>query len=224
VGDWTGDGKAKVGIYRSSTGQWLLDANNNGAYDAGDLTFNFGGVTGDIPVAGDWSGLGKSCVGLFRGGFFWVLDLNCNGQFDGTGPGQDAAFPFGGLSGDVPVVGAWAGGKTRVGVVRKYVSDGVPTGNPFFWVLDSGDANSGSLVASHQPDYPRCFPFGGLAGDVFVTGDWFNAGVTTAGVFRGGLWVLDPALPGAAPGDHLKTPVTFNFGGATGDLPVTGKW
>ncbi len=30
-----------------------------------------------------------------------------NYQFDGTGPGQDLAFPFGGISGDNPVVGKW---------------------------------------------------------------------------------------------------------------------
>ena len=33
-------------------------------------------------------------------------------MFDNTP--ADAFFPFGGLSGDVPVVGAWTGGKTRV--------------------------------------------------------------------------------------------------------------
>ncbi len=37
TGDWTGDGHAKVGIFRPSTNQWWLDTNNNGVYDAGDL-------------------------------------------------------------------------------------------------------------------------------------------------------------------------------------------
>jgi hypothetical protein len=119
IGDWTGDGHAKVGIYRQTPGEWFLDLNNNGVFDSGDVpialpgssaTYRFGGVTGDLPVVGDWLGTGKSCIGVFRSGFFWVFDLNCNGTFDGTDAGQDAAFPFGGLSGDVPVVGAWTGG------------------------------------------------------------------------------------------------------------------
>jgi subtilase family serine protease len=224
AGDWTGDGHAKVGIYRSSTGQWFLDANNNGVFDAGDYTYGFGGVSGDIPVVGDWLGVGKSCIGVFRQGFFWVLDLNCNGAFDGTDTGQDAAYPFGGVSGDVPVVGAWTGGATRVGVVRKYAPAGVPIGNPFYWVLDAGAANAGTAPASHQPDYARCFGFGGLAGDVFVTGDWYNTGASGAGVFRSGLWVLDVALPGAPPADHSQTPITANYGGAAGDVPITAKW
>ena len=108
VGDWNGDGHAKVGIYRASTGQWFLDANNNGVLDAGDLTYGFGGIAGDVPVVGDWNGVQgvsthKDCIGVFRSGFFWVLDLNCNGAFDDVP--TDAAFPFGGVGGDVPVVG-----------------------------------------------------------------------------------------------------------------------
>jgi hypothetical protein len=219
VGDWTGDGHAKVGIYRSSTGKWYLDSNNNGVLDAGDLTYSFGGVAGDVPFVGDWAGLGKSCVGLFRSGFLWVLDLNCNGSFDGIA--ADASFPFGGISGDVPVVGAWSGGTTRVGVVRKYAPAGVPIGNPFYWVLDGSNANAGSQPANHQPGY--AFAFGGLAGDAFVTGDWVTAGTSSAGVFRGGLWVLDAAIPSAPQASHVNGTI-FGYGGVTGDVPVTGKW
>jgi hypothetical protein len=220
-GDWTGDGHAKVGIYRASTGQWFLDANNNGILDSGDLTYAFGGVVGDKPVVGDWLGVGKSCVGIFRLGFFWVLDLNCNGAFDGTP--LDAAFPFGGVTGDVPVTGAWTGGSTKVGVVRAYSPGGVPQGNPFYWVLDSGLANAGNFPAYHQPDYGRLFAFGGLAGDVFVTGDWYGEGVSVAGVFRNGFWVLDAAAPGAPQAAHVPG-LTFGYGGAPGDVPVVGKW
>jgi hypothetical protein len=218
TGDWTGDGRAKVGIYRSSTGQWFLDANNNGILDAGDFTYGFGGVTGDIPVTGDWQNFGKTCIGLFRQGFFWVLDLNCDGQFEGV---LDAAFPFGGVSGDVPVTGAWNGIGTRVGVVRKYAPGGVPTGNPFYWVLDGGPANAGSSPANHQPGFT--FAFGGLTGDEFVTGDWTNTGVTAAGVYRSGFWVLDAALPSAPQPSHIPG-LTFGYGGVAGDIPITGKW
>jgi hypothetical protein len=224
VGDWTGSGKSKAGIYRSSTGQWFLDANDNGVFDAGDFTYAFGGIAGDFPVVGDWAGLGKSCVGLFRSGFFWVLDLNCNGSFDGTDAGQDAAFPFGGVGGDVPIVGAWTGGTTKVGVVRKYAPGGVPIGNPFYWVFDAGTASAGGSPAAHQPDYGRSFAFGGLSGDVFVTGDWYNTSISAGGVFRNGLWVLDPALPGEPQANHTQTPLTFGYGGVPGDVPITGKW
>jgi hypothetical protein len=224
-GDWVGDGTFRVGIYRQSTGEWFLDVNNNGVYDAGDFHYRFGGVANDIPVVGDWAGLGKSCIGVFRQGFFWVVDLNCNGSFDNTGPGLDAAFPFGGLGGDVPVVGKWSGGKTRVGVVRKYAPMGVPQGNPFFWVLDGADPTSAMDANTHQPDYARCFPFGGLAGDLFVTGDWYGTGISVAGVYRSGLWYLDTALPGDPLSNHTAVGLlTFHYGGASNDFPVVGAW
>jgi hypothetical protein len=223
TGDWTGDGHAKIGIYRSSTGTWYLDANNNGIYDAGDYTYGYGGLSGDMPVVGDWMGLNKSCIGIYRtnGGSFWLLDLNCNGSFENTP--TDAFFPFGGLPGDVPVVGSWAGGPTRVGVVRKYAPAGVPQGNPFFWVPDAGAANAGNTPANHPADITRCFAFGGLNGDVYVTGDWYGIGISQAGVYRNGLWVLDAGQPSQSQASHV-TGFAFGYGGVPSDVPLTAKW
>ena len=226
VGDWTGDGHAKVGIYRGSTGVWYLDANNNGIYDSNDYTYQFGGLAGDMPVVGDWNGVMgistfQSCIGIYRSvGSVWLLDLNCNGVYEGAP--TDAFFPFGGLTGDVPVVGNWTGSHTRVGVVRSYAPQGVPTTPPFFWVLDNGAANAGPLATSHQPA-SYCFAFGGLSGDVFVTGDWYNTGVSAAAVYRQGLWVLDAGLPGAPQTSHMSG-WAFGYGGLTGDVPVPGNW
>ena len=226
TGDWTGDGHAKVGIYRSSTGTWYLDANNNGVFDDGDLTYQYGGLTGDLPFVGNWNSVQgisgpKDCVGIYRPqGSVWLLDLNCNGSYEGTP--NDAFFPFGGIPGDVPVVGNWTGSTTRVGVVRKYAPGGVPQGQPFFWVYDSADANAGSAATTHQPA-PNPFAFGGLAGDVFITGDWNNTGIAKAGVFRGAAgvqpfeWVLD------ANGRHAPD-LVFNLYGVQGDTAITGKW
>jgi hypothetical protein len=61
-------------------------------------------VTGDVPVVGNWNGDGLGTkVGVFRDGYYWVLDYNGDRVFD-TG---DLAFPYGGIAGDVPVVGQW---------------------------------------------------------------------------------------------------------------------
>jgi len=222
AGDWTGDGQSKLGIYRAATGTWFLDANNNGVYDTSDLTYSFGGLAGDMPFVGDWNGLGKSCIGIYRSnGSVWLLDLNCNGAFDNTP--TDAFFPFGGLAGDIPIVGAWTGGKTRVGVIRKFAPGGVPQGNPFFWVLDAGAANAGNDPANHQPDIANSFAFGGLTGDVFVAGDWYGTGVSTGGVYRKGFWVLDAAAPGAPQANHVPGR-QFAFGGLDTDVPLIGRW
>ncbi len=129
MGDWSGDGRAKIGIYRG--GEWILDINGDGKFEEGvDAVFNFGGITGDLPVVADWSGSGKSEIGIYRGGL-WLMDWNGNGEFDGLGSGGDRLAWFGGLLGDVPVVGDWSGnGKPKLGLVRE----------GFRWLLDlNGD-------------------------------------------------------------------------------------
>ena len=152
VGDWNGDGRSKVGIFRQGF-FWILDTNGNGTFDAGDQSFAFGGVAGDVPVVGDWNGSGTSKVGVFRAGYLWVLDTNGNHAVDSG----DQVFPFGGIAGDVPVVGDWNGdGRTKVGVFR----------NGFYWVLDT----NGDQVFDQSTD--QAFAFGGIAGDKPVVGKW----------------------------------------------------
>jgi len=160
VGDWNGDGRTKVGLFRDGY-FWILDYNGNGVYEPYiDKAFPFGGVAGDVPVVGDWTGTGTSKVGVVRYGYFWILDANGNGAFDGTGPGEDYAFAFGGIPGDVPVVGDWNGdGTSKVGVFRY----------GYFWVLD---ANGNRAFDGTGPGQDLAFPFGGIAGDKPVTGKW----------------------------------------------------
>jgi len=43
-GDWVGDGKSRIGIYRPTTGQWFLDTNANGVFDAGDTLTQLRGL------------------------------------------------------------------------------------------------------------------------------------------------------------------------------------
>jgi hypothetical protein len=210
VGDWSGSGTTKIGIYRPSTGQWFLDYNGNGVFDAGDKTYTFGGVSGDLPVVGDWSGSGTSKIGIFRSGYFWILDTNGDGTYDSG----DQAFPYGGVAGDVPVTGDWTGnGIAKVGVVRPFQTGGTPA----FWLLDANNdhaIDTGDLI----------FAFGGITGDVPVVGDWNGTGFAKAGVYREGFyWVVDnngsaPTVPGSS------QVVAFAYGGAAGDIPVVGKW
>jgi hypothetical protein len=121
VGDWTGTGWPKHGVFRR--GLWRLDANGNDRWDGCDVDFcvTFGLPT-DVPVVGDWNGSGSAKIGVFRDGI-WSLDLNGDRRWGGCE--VDACFTFGQPS-DVPVVGDWTGtGRTRIGVFR----DGA-------WLLD----------------------------------------------------------------------------------------
>jgi len=214
TGDWNGSGTTKIGIYRPSTGAWFLDFNGNGTYDGPllDRQFQFGGLAGDVGVAGDWSGTGTTKIGIYRSGL-WLLN------FSGSGSGSDfVVVNYGGLSGDVPVVGDWTGsGTSKVGFVRA----------GFLWVTD----NNGNGVFDPGD---AVFAFGGLPGscgtttcttDVPVVGDWNGTGVTKVGVYRLGFFWVETANP-AVVGNTASPAIlqAFPFGGVAGDVPVTGKW
>lgn len=56
VGDRSGDGRKKIGVYRPSNATWYLDANGNGAWDGCAIDRCAGpyGIKGDVPVVGKW--------------------------------------------------------------------------------------------------------------------------------------------------------------------------
>jgi hypothetical protein len=106
AGDWNGDGKSKVGVFRPSTGMWYLDSNGNGQWDGcgTDSCIRFG-MSGDQPVAGDWNGSSTAKVGVFRPSTgWWYVDLNGNGAWDGCS--VDGCYYFG-TTGDVAIAGSW---------------------------------------------------------------------------------------------------------------------
>jgi hypothetical protein len=100
VGDWNGNGRTKIGVFRN--GQWFLDVTGNGIFGAGDRTTTLG-ISGDTPVVGHWSGLGVSQIGIFRfenGLGLWGLDADNSGTF--TNCADDMCYLYG-VPGDLPV-------------------------------------------------------------------------------------------------------------------------
>ena len=63
IGNWNGNGKLRMGIFRSSIGRWFVDTNGNGVYDPGvDQIFDYGlgpganpGGVADQPIVGFWT-------------------------------------------------------------------------------------------------------------------------------------------------------------------------
>ena len=172
VGDWTGDGITKLGVFRAApggiTGEFILDTNNNHQLDSGDLTFTFGLATDRI-VVGDWTGDGIAKVGVFRdatsfgspGAAVFTLDTNNNHAYD---PGVDSVFIFG-LITDGLVIGDWNGsGTAKVGVYR----DGSAGFNAPGTALFSLDTN-GNL--QYDPGVDAVFLYG-LTTDQFLAGNW----------------------------------------------------
>jgi hypothetical protein len=56
VGDWSGTGQVRIGVFRPSTGEWFLDMNANGKFDGCVVDACLGpfGIPGDLPVVGNW--------------------------------------------------------------------------------------------------------------------------------------------------------------------------
>jgi len=209
VGSWTVPavlGPQNVGFFQPNGGpRWVLDSNGSGQYESSDQSFVFAGQPGVTAVTGDWNGDGRTKVGYYTNGF-WVLDYNGNGIYDGTGPGGDKFYAYGGSGpGFIPVVGDWNGdGRTKIG----FYQNG-------FWVLDvngDGTYNTGdSFIA-----------FGGNgAGETPVLGDWNGDKRTKVGYFYKGKWVLDYDGNGSF-GAADKYYPTFPYN--AGDVPVVGDW
>ena len=200
VGDWTGDGKSKIGVYRPTTGLFALDVNGNLNFDGGvDRTGKFG-AGGDTPIVGDWTGSGVFRVGTFKNGL-WSLDVD-NTLTISAGD----SFGVFGANGDTPLLGDWNGdGKTKVGIYR--ATGGIfgldINGNLTFDGLDKG----GVLGP-------------GGAGVTPVVGDWDGTGITRVGIFYGlGYWALD--INGNVVWD---AGIKWGALGAAGDTAVVGKW
>ena len=201
---------SRVGVLRGTT--FNFDSNGNGIgpapADANDRADNFlppsGNQAGDIGVIGDWNGDGHSKAGWFRPSTGeWWLDFNDSGTFTA---GVSLHYTGFGQTGDVPVVGDWAGlGKACVGVVRA----------GFLWIEDLNcngvfDAPGGTPTTGDAVFAYGSAGAGGLPADTPVVGNWFgqiNAttgkSISQAGGVRpfaaaGGpaLWLLDGGIGG----------------------------
>jgi C1A family cysteine protease len=115
VGDWSGTGTAKIGVYYY--GFWYLDYDGDGVWNpANDKAYTFGwNATGVTPILGDWNGDGRAKIGIYYQGF-WYLDYDGNGVWDGGV--NDKMYNLGWSDPAVkPVIGDWSGGGTaKIGV------------------------------------------------------------------------------------------------------------
>jgi hypothetical protein len=197
-----------LAVFRAGSGEWLLDLNANNLWDGRTLDGRYAfGTSDDLPVTGDWNNDGITDIGVFRPSTGeWLLDLNANHRWDGKK--VDGRYAFG-ASDDLPVTGDWNNdGITDIGVFRPSTGE---------WLLD--------LNANHRWDGKKAdgrYQFG-RSGDLPVTGDWNNDGVTEIGVFRPSTdqWLLDLNANDRWDGGQLDGLYRF---GTNGDLPITGNW
>jgi hypothetical protein len=197
TGDWNGSGTDQPGVFRPSTGQFILFLPRK------VITVNFG-QAGDLAIAGDWDGNGVDTPGVFNpASGQWQLTNGINGlNAANSFPTANFTFTFG-QNGDTPIVGDWDGnGIDGVGLFR--------TGNSTF-LLSNGFQGTIDI---------KPFIFGSL-GSKPLAGDWNGDGIATIGVFNPNIGVMslnNTNTAGNGVGD-----IVFNFG-QNGDIPLAGDW
>jgi hypothetical protein len=178
VGDWTGNGVSKLGVFRN--GFWFLDTTSNHVYNPnttlgsgtpGNPAIQFG-APGDLPVVNNWNGTSRiDQIGVFRCNpatptvsCFWVVDNVGDGiyrPFVSTSNPGDPIYTYG-QPGDVPVVGDWndGGQRKRIGVFRQGT-----------WILDTLGLAASATNATVFNAADQVISYG-QAGDIPIVGKW----------------------------------------------------
>ncbi len=193
-GDFDGDGRTDLVVYRPGTASFWLDQSTDG-----DLVVPLG-QPGDHPTSGDFDGDGRADLVAVRDGVgaaagSWLIRM--------SGDGTQRSVSFG-LAGDVALPGDYDGdGRDDVAVFRPppdpAASGGTdPTTNAQWFFERSSD---GELAV---------IPFG-IAGDLPAPGDYDGDGITDVAVQRADTRWIRLSSDGST--------VARQFG-STGDVPA----
>ncbi|MGB7347302.1 MAG: SdrD B-like domain-containing protein [Pirellulaceae bacterium] len=174
TGDFDGDGSDEAAIYAG--GQWFVDLNGNGVWDAGDLWIRMGTAL-DRPVVGDWDGDGKDDIAIF--GRQWQRDPQRIKRDPGL-PDPDNK-------------------RRRTVDSRALAARGEDRGEDSERLLRRG--NEGDLRADAVD---HVFKYGEQV-DTPIAGDWNGDGIDQIAVFRSGVWLLDSDGDGRWTSKDTKT-------------------
>jgi protocatechuate 3,4-dioxygenase beta subunit len=232
TGDFNGDGYDEVALFLK--GEWFIDVNTNGFWDADDLWARLGDKD-DYPVTGDWDGDGKDDIGIY--GRQWAGDPKAIVKEPGLPdyendvaskpknvPPRRKDAPVG-----VRLLQNSMKGQVRADLIDHVFEFGRPSDFPVVgdWNGD-GIASIGLFREGHWTldvdgdgkwtDDDRTVRFGHRR-DAAVVGDWDGDGLDDLGVYRDGVFILDTNGNQQLDGGDLRI-----SRGSPDDTPVVGDW
>jgi hypothetical protein len=92
-GDYDGDGKADIAVWRSSDASWRVRSSSTTS-----TSVLYWGLGSDVPVPGDYDRDGKTDPAVFRAGMWYIAQSSLGGTLRSSSWG---------VSGDTPVPGPY---------------------------------------------------------------------------------------------------------------------
>ena len=194
-GDYDGDGRNDIAVYRPSSGHWFVLASGTGY---GSTTVVQWGADGDRPVPADYDGDGKTDFAVYRpstGAWYFIT----------SGSGFTRGFGYAwGTPTDLPLPGDFDGdGRADIVVYR-------PASGHWF-VLKSSTEFTAWITYQW-----------GTAGDVPMPGDYDGDGLLDPGVYRPSattsMWYFVTSSSGYTRG------FGYEWGVSAWDVPVPGDY